>query len=438
VTPLATPQLILAALAPILIGVFLFCGKLVVTRNRRIESLARLTADLRERLSQLTRDANESKELFERQRESAEALRRTIVYIPEIAQRLAGNLEVRQIPGATLDLVDEILDPDYAVFYRASRNEVVAVECRGDCEYAVGHRIQIGSGLVGWTAERQMAFTEEDAERESGLVRSQHLSQCYPAAGFSICIPLVVRDTTIGVILVGPLRRTQPQLRELTRTIALIASVSIESASMFKKQQTLAKFDGLTGILNKTNILGRANAFTASTGGVRAQDTLSVFMMDIDYFKKFNDTKGHLCGDELLKDMSKLLDDHLRDGECIGRFGGEEFLLLMPGTSKNDALQAADRFRALIEECEFSGGQGQPAARITISGGVATWPIDGEDIETVLSRADEALYIAKRSGRNRVTAYVPPMLGSNSDADFSYSDDAPVDEAPKIQTELDD
>ena len=207
---------------------------------------------------------------------------------------------------------------------------------------------------------------------------------------------------------------------------------------MFKKQQTLAKFDGLTGILNKTNILARATAFTASTDGVRSKDTLSVFMMDIDYFKKFNDTKGHLCGDELLKDMSKLLDDHLRDGECIGRFGGEEFLLLMPGTSKKDALQAADRFRALVEECEFSGGQGQPAARITISGGVATWPIDGEDIETVLSRADEALYIAKRSGRNRVTAYVPPMLGSNSDADFSYAGDSPVDEAPKLQTELDD
>jgi len=414
-----------------------FCRTLVLTRNRRIQSLVRLTADLRSRLVQLTRDANEAREVFERQKESTEALRRTIVYIPEIAQRLAGNLEVRQIPGATLDLVDEILDPEYAVFYRVSRGQAVAVECRGDCEYAVGHRIDIGSGLVGWTAERQMAFTEEDAERESGLVRSQHLSQCYPDAGFSICIPLVVRDTTIGVLLVGPLSTAQPQLRELTRTIALIASVSIESASMFKKQQTLAKFDGLTGILNKTNILQRANAFVTSTDGVRTKDTLSVFMMDIDYFKQFNDTKGHLCGDELLKDLSKLLDDHLRDGESIGRFGGEEFLLLMPGTSKSEALKAADRFRALVEECEFSGGQGQPAARVTISGGVATWPIDGESIETVLNRADEALYMAKRSGRNRVSAYVPPMLGSNSDVEFAYSADS-RDEATKPPSELED
>lgn len=436
-TPVVTPQLVLGVLVLILIGMFLVYFKLVPPMNRRIDGLVRLTAELRERLVQLRRDAGEARELFEQEKKTAEALRRTIVYIPEIAQRLAGNLEVRQIPSATLDLVDEILDPEYALFYRVSQGQVVAVECRGVCEYAVGHRLDIGSGLVGWTAERQMAFTKEDAERESGLVRSQHLSQCYPADGFAICVPLVIRDTTLGVIMVGPLRRPQPQLRELTNTIALIASVSIESASMFKKQQMLANFDGLTGILNKTNILQHARAFVARLEGGRARGTLSLFMMDIDHFKQFNDTKGHLCGDELLKDMSKLLDKHLREGESIGRFGGEEFLFLMPGTSKSEALKAADRFRSLVEECEFSGGHGQPAARVTISGGVATWPIDGEDIETVLSRADEALYVAKRSGRNRVTAYMPPMLGSNSDADVFDSHTA-LDETAKPAAELDD
>lgn len=429
-TPPVTPQLVLVVLAPILVGMFLLYRTLVLPRNRRIAALVRLTEDLREKQVQLRRDAEEAKKQFQHERDAADALRRTIVYIPEIAQRLAGTLEVSQIPGAALDLVEEILDPEYAVFYRVSRGQAVAVECRGVCEFAVGHRIDIGSGLVGWTAERQMAFTEEDAERESGLVRSQHLSKCYPADGFAICIPLVIRDITLGVILVGRLRRSRPQLRELTHTIALIASVSIESASMFKKQQTLAKFDGLTGILNKTNILRRAKACIARRDGGRAKDTLSLFMMDIDHFKQFNDTKGHLCGDELLKDMSKLLDGHLRDGESIGRFGGEEFLFLMPGTTKSEALNAADRFRALVEKCEFEGGQGQPAARVTISGGVATWPMDGEDIETVLSRADEALYEAKRSGRNRVTAYAPPMLGSNSDADFPDSND-PLDETAK-------
>ena len=157
---------------------------------------------------------------------------------------------------------------------------------------------------------------------------------------------------------------------------------------------------------------------------------LSVFMMDIDHFKQFNDTNGHLCGDELLKDMSKLLSDHVREGECVGRFGGEEFLFLMPGTSKSEALQAADRFRALVAGREFSGEEGQPGGRLTISGGVATWPIDGEDVESVLEKADQALYKAKRSGRNRVMAYTPHELASISESDLVFATD-PLAEAAK-------
>jgi diguanylate cyclase (GGDEF)-like protein len=200
-----------------------------------------------------------------------------------------------------------------------------------------------------------------------------------------------------------------------------------------RQQQMLAEVDGLTGLLNKTNILQRATAMVVEA---RTRNRVgSMFMMDIDFFKNFNDTNGHLRGDDLLKSISQLLGEHIRDGESLGRFGGEEFLLLMPGVEKAEALQAADRIRTFVAEQSFPGGEAQPGGRVTISGGVATWPTDGRDAATVLARADEALYQAKRAGRDRITAYGPPELAlmEDSGTELRRSDLIPPGEVPKSE-----
>ena len=149
-----------------------------------------------------------------------------------------------------------------------------------------------------------------------------------------------------------------PQLREIGRTIAVIASVTITSALVLKQQSTLAKTDGLTGLLNKSHILERCNELIVSPGGSRR---LSVFLFDIDNFKHYNDTNGHLPGDELLKALSRLFKNSIRDSEFAGRYGGEEFLLLMPDTEKVAALQGADRIREQIADFDFPYGDRQTA-----------------------------------------------------------------------------
>ena len=116
-------------------------------------------------------------------------------------------------------------------------------------------------------------------------------------------------------------------------------------------------------------------------------------MLDLDHFKAINDTRGHAAGDEVLKHFAALAPRALRGVDTFGRFGGEEFLMVLPGTEREGALAVAERVRAATE----AGGQ------VTISIGVATYQ-RGEDIKGLLHRADEALYQAKAAGRNRVMA----------------------------------
>jgi diguanylate cyclase (GGDEF)-like protein len=380
-------------------------------RLRQLEaSLAQLDQRAREQL-RMVQDLTARNRSAE---ETIQRLRRSIVEMPEIAQRLTATRDLREIPERTLDLIHEIFDPSYSVFYRTAKDELVAVACRGESEYAVGHRLKRGEGIVGWTAVKQLPLTVEDAQLESGVVRGRNLATGVPESGFSLSLPIVNAERTIGVILIGPSLRDLPHLREIGRTIALITAVSIASAVVLKEQTVLAKTDGLTGLLNKTHILRRVRDLIASDGGPR---TFSVFLFDIDHFKQYNDTNGHLAGDELLRSLGALLKENVREDEFVGRYGGEEFLLIMPNVEKSHALRAAERIRAVVAGWDFPHRDRQPEGCVTVSGGVASWPNDGDDVDALLHCADQALYQAKREGRNRVFAFAAPELAMGDGPD---------------------
>src|SRR5262245_56958082 len=338
-------------------------------------------------------------------------LERSLVEIPELAQRLSATRELRQVPEKALELVQEVFQPLYSVFYRSGRDGLVAAAVRGDSEYGVGHRIKSGEGVVGWTAVKQLPYTPEDMRHESGVVRGTHLARGSPEKGFSLCMPVTNAGRTIGVILIGPCERPVPHWREIGRTIALITSVVITSATVLKEQKLLAKTDGLTGLMNRTHLRQRVHDMLAADPGPR---TLGFFLFDIDHFKKYNDTNGHLPGDELLKSLSQILRENIREDELIARWGGEEFLMVMPNVEREEALGAAERICRLIAEMAFPHSEKQPLGRVTVSGGVAVWPMDSDDVESLLRLADDALYTAKRAGRNRVCAWAPAGLGGDN------------------------
>ncbi len=345
-----------------------------------------------------------SEELFERCRraeEAANTLQRSIIEIPEIAQRLFGAENLRQVAEIALDLAEEMFAPTYSVFYRLQRGDYVAVARRGECEFELGHRVKKGEGVVGWTALRQLPFTHQDAAEENRTVRERQLSVAMPRDGFAICLPIVFGELTSGVILVGPTLRALDNSKAFGRTISLLVSVAITNLRVLQREQHLAVTDGLTGLLNKRAIL----EYLSSSLRESSTRFVSVFLFDIDHFKIYNDTNGHLAGDDLLQGMGALIREHSRDGEGLGRYGGEEFVLVMRGVSKPAALAASERLRELVEQAHLPFRENQPGGKLTISGGVASWPNDGADAVSLLRAADEALYEAKRAGRNRVVAY---------------------------------
>ena len=383
-------------------------------RRERLRALEQAASQFERRLVEAQRANEDLWARAEQAETSVRELQLSIVQIPEIAQRLSGLRELREIPDATLDLVEEIFRPSYSLFYRVHGGKLVAVAARGASEFAVGHRLEPGEGVVGWTAVKKMAFSPEDAELESAGVRTRNLARCLPKQGFALCVPIMGEERTQGVILIGSSSRHLPHAREIGRTIAMLASVAITSTVVLSKERVLAKTDGLTGLLNKTNIYRRLRDLISDD----SPWPLSVFLLDIDHFKHYNDTNGHLPGDELLKRMGALLKENSREHEVVGRYGGEEFLIVMPNTAKDVALRVAERIRALVEQTAFEHTAGQPGGRVTISGGVATAPGDGDDVDALLRNADAALYQAKRAGRNRVFASAgSQMLGSFDEAD---------------------
>ncbi|HEX9653015.1 MAG TPA: diguanylate cyclase [bacterium] len=162
----------------------------------------------------------------------------------------------------------------------------------------------------------------------------------------------------------------------------------------------LAITDGLTGLYNyryfKEHLSQELNR------AKRHKLEVSVVMMDIDHFKHYNDTNGHPAGDAVLKKISKLLKDNIRNIDLAARYGGEEFVLVLLETNKASAKIVAEKIRRLVEDHAFEFEDMQPAGKITISTGVSTFPEDGEEFDTLVNAADQRLYRAKQAGRNAI------------------------------------
>lgn len=174
----------------------------------------------------------------------------------------------------------------------------------------------------------------------------------------------------------------------------------LERRALREKLNELAITDPLTGLYNRRHfeeILRSEISRIRRYGG-----NCSLAMIDLDFFKNYNDTLGHLAGDALLKELAALMMSHLRVSDVFARYGGEEFGLIMVNTPRDEAILAMERLRVLVEGYPFRGGSIQPFGRLTVSVGVAGCPEDGIDYEELVRKADAALYAAKRLGRNRV------------------------------------
>ena len=190
-----------------------------------------------------------------------------------------------------------------------------------------------------------------------------------------------------------------PELRVRLRAGIRILDLQEELLATREALREQATHDGLTGLLNRTAIMEALQ--TEADRASRAGEPISVMMADLDFFKKINDTHGHLVGDAVLLEAARRMRSAVRSYDSLGRYGGEEFLFVLPGCSEGDALSQAERIRQTIAATRFSNATAPLA--VTCSIGVASREcLAGEHTDELVRGADLALYQAKRLGRNRV------------------------------------
>jgi diguanylate cyclase (GGDEF)-like protein len=188
--------------------------------------------------------------------------------------------------------------------------------------------------------------------------------------------------------------------------IRIIVDKTLQRRELQKRAQEaeyykeLSKLDSLTGLFNHSVIHQLLEAEVARAG--RYKYNLSLLMIDIDHFKHYNDTYGHPVGDQILKEFVDLLKKSCRSYDLVGRYGGEEFCIIAPQTDKKEAALLGERLVETVGKANLLGNGSLPLINITISIGIATYPIDALDKTTLLIKADQALYQAKSLGRNRV------------------------------------
>jgi len=197
--------------------------------------------------------------------------------------------------------------------------------------------------------------------------------------------------------------RLTEKIHLIRKNIQLIEDLNKSKEELERMNETLLDLsvrDGLTGIHNHRYF----QEFLASelSRSPRYENEFSLLFIDIDHFKNYNDTHGHVEGDSLLCEFAKLLVGQFRKMDLVARYGGEEFTVLLPNVSIKDSHRLAIGLCQYIEKYPFRGRHSQPGGRLTVSIGVASYPDNGSDAESLIRSADKALYNAKRGGRNRV------------------------------------
>jgi diguanylate cyclase (GGDEF)-like protein len=398
------------ALACLAVGALL---GLIVLASRQ----SRLKKVFEGRIAGRERELAAARRLAAQSEADRQVLARVVRELPHVAHELHAVRGGRQIPKLLLDAVVRLFEPTKAIVAIRRRPaesdpdrhmKLVVAATSPEGYIVIGTEIPIGHGEIGYAAEVQRVMDRRDFESQPAPTRTRLRRETNEGCLPDIVAPMVFDEEVFGVIAIEGARRLS-EAKDALRLLGQVGAVSAHTQAKYTEMKTTANIDSLTGVFNKRYLTHRlAEELRRAHDEIRS---VSVFIFDLDNFKHYNDRNGHVAGDHLLQRLAKLVLEIVRQDTVFGRYGGEEFLVIFPGAKRAQALAAAENVRSAVAAHEFPFGFDQPLGIISISGGVAECPVDGADATTLVRAADEALYQAKHSGRNRVMAYEPTYLG---------------------------
>jgi diguanylate cyclase (GGDEF)-like protein len=261
-------------------------------------------------------------------------------------------------------------------------------------------RLQVGQSITGWVAQRGEIAIVTDLQHDPRLTTGAARREGYHSLAV---LPLTARGKILGVIAVATRKKRLPQIADVGLLEALGAELgnAIDRALLHRQVQEAALTDSMTGLRNFRYLQGEAEREFARSR--RSKLPLSLLIADVDDLKKVNDRWGHQQGDELLKAVGETLRRSVRAADIVTRYGGDEFVLLLPETDSLSAYHLALRLRENVMALELR--YNHEPLRTSVSIGIAAYPAHASNFSELLRRADAALYQSKKRGRNQVSIY---------------------------------
>ncbi len=324
----------------------------------------------------------------------------------ELGKALTSSLQLDQVLRTIMEKINEVLHPDTwsLLLMDSDKRELFFQIATGKGAEALKDvRIKVGQGLAGWVAQSGEAVVVPDTSKDSRFF-GQVDEKTKVETRSIVAVPVRFRDHCLGVIelinCVGADGFSQRDLA-LLEALADYAAIAIENARHVQRIHELTITDDCTSLYNARHLNFMLD--TEIYRSHRYSFEFSLIFIDLDHFKAVNDTHGHLIGSKLLAEIGEAIKSHCRLIDLAFRYGGDEFVLLLPQTSKENALGVANRLHALIRETVWLKDAGLNV-RITASVGVACYPADSRTKAELLHLADEAMYLVKNTSRDSVAA----------------------------------
>ncbi len=314
----------------------------------------------------------------------------------ETAALINSTLDAREIRKRAIEAATRLLGAEAGslLLLDQATKELyfeVAIGSKGDKLKEI--RLKLGQGIAGWVAEKGEPVIIRDAASDPRFFKDADKKTSFMTKNM-VCVPVKTKEKIVGVLeaINKKSGSFDNEDMEMLSVLANQVAVAIENSNLYEKAVT----DSLTGLYHHKYFELRFKEEIERAK--RYEHPVSLLMIDIDHFKKINDSHGHPAGDSVLEKLALTLKKTLRQGDILARYGGEEFAVILPHTNKNNAFKAGERLRTAVEKTPFDN------LSITVSIGVGCF--DGKDLnfddKKVISAADAALYRAKQNGRNRV------------------------------------
>ena len=335
-----------------------------------------------------------------------------IAVFHELGKALTSSLQLDQVLRTIMEKINEVLRPDTwsLLLIDQEKNELYLQIATGKGSDALKDvRIPLGQGIAGWVAQSGEVVVVPDTGKDSRFF-SQVDSRTKMETRSIVAVPVRFRDQCLGVIellnCVGE-QGFSPRDLALLEALADYAAIAIENARHVHRIHELTITDDCTTLYNARHL-----NFMLDTEIYRSQRysyEFSLIFIDLDHFKNVNDTHGHLMGSKLLNEIGQMIKESCRLIDLAFRYGGDEFVILLPQTSKENACHVARRLHHKIREDFWLKDVGLNV-RITASFGVASYPSDSKTKSELLHLADEAMYVVKNSTRDNVAAAAVGVL----------------------------